>query len=125
MVAKVERSLLINQKIRFSSANSFKPSQEKGGGWLNPTFKISQKDKDKQMNESLLISFEEAGRLLGGLHPNTLRQRKAGTDNLTHVTGFGRRIMLLREEVNALVDSKIAQAQAIERDRQKILRLAS
>jgi len=31
------------------------------------------------MNESLLISFEEAARLLGGLHPNTLRQRKAGT----------------------------------------------
>lgn len=77
------------------------------------------------MNESLLISFEEAGRLLGGLHPNTLRQRKAGTENLTHVIGFGRRIMLLREEVNALIDSKIAQAQAIERDRQKILHLAS
>ncbi len=77
------------------------------------------------MNESLLISFEEAGRLLGGLHPNTLRQRKAGTENLTHVTGFGRRIMLLRDEVNALIESKIAQAQAIERDRQKILRLAS
>jgi hypothetical protein len=33
--------------------------------------------------------------------------------------------MLLREEVNALIDSKIAQAQAIERDRQKIFRLAS
>ncbi|HYJ87183.1 MAG TPA: hypothetical protein VEW46_14070 [Pyrinomonadaceae bacterium] len=32
------------------------------------------------MSESLLISFEEAGRLLGGLHPNTLRQRKAGTE---------------------------------------------
>ena len=77
------------------------------------------------MNESLLISFEEAARLLEGLHPNTLRQRKAGTESLTHVTGFGRRIMLLREEVYALIDSKIAQAQAIERDRQKILRLAS
>ena len=33
------------------------------------------------MNESLLISFEEAGRLLGGLHPNTLRQRKAGANS--------------------------------------------
>src|SRR6266542_6897137 len=64
---------------------------KKKGGWLNPTFKISQRGEDKQMNESLLISFEEAGRLLGGLHPNTLRQRKAGTENLTHVTGFGRR----------------------------------
>jgi hypothetical protein len=50
------------------------------------------------MSESLLISFEEAGRLLGGLHPNTLRQRKAGTENLTHITGFGRRIMLLHSD---------------------------
>ena len=94
-------------------------------GRVKSEFQINQKDRDTEMNESLLISFEEAARLLGGLHPNTLRQRKAGTENLTHVTGFGRRIMLLREEVNALIDSKIAQAQAIERDRQKILRLAS
>ena len=77
------------------------------------------------MNESLLISFEEAGRLLGGLHSNTLRQRKAGTGNLTHVSGFGRRVMLLREEVNTLVELRIAQALAGERDRRKILRLAS
>jgi hypothetical protein len=33
--------------------------------------------------------------------------------------------MLLREEVEALVQLRIAQAQAIERDRQKFLRLAS
>ena len=77
------------------------------------------------MSESLLISFEEAAQVLGGLHTSTLRERKAGTENLTHVRGFGRRVMLLREEVNALIDSKIAQAQATERDRQKILRLAS
>jgi hypothetical protein len=77
------------------------------------------------MNESLLISFEEAGRLLGGLHPNTLRQRKVGTGNLTHVSGFGRRVILLREEVNALVELRIAQAQAAERDRRKMLWLAS
>jgi hypothetical protein len=77
------------------------------------------------MNESLLISFEEAGRLLGGLHPNTLRQRKGGAENFTHVAGFGRRVMLLREEVNALVELRIAQAQAAERDRRKMLRLAS
>jgi hypothetical protein len=112
-------------KIRFSSAESSTSSQGKRGGWLNPNFKINQKDEDGQMNESLLISFEEAGRLLGGLHPNTLRQRKAGTENLTHVTGFGRRVMLLREEVDALVELKIAQAHAAERDRRKILRLAS
>jgi hypothetical protein len=100
-------------------------SSTKKGGWLNPNFKINQKDEDRKMNESLLISFEEAGRLLGGLHPNTLRQRKAGTENLTHVTGFGRRVMLLREEVSALVEMKIAQAHAAERDRRKMLRLAS
>jgi hypothetical protein len=77
------------------------------------------------MNESRLISFDEAGRLLGGLHPNTLRERKGGTENLTHIRGFGRRVMLLREEVHTLVDLKIAQAQAAERDRRKMLRLAS
>lgn len=77
------------------------------------------------MKESRLISFEEAGRLLGGLHPNTLRQRKGGTDTLTHVTGFGRRVMLIREEVEALINSKISQAQAAERDRRKMLRLVS
>jgi hypothetical protein len=70
------------------------------------------------MSESLLISFEDAGQLLGGLHPKALRQRKAGTENLTQVSGFGRRVMLLREEINALVQLRIAQAQAAERDRQ-------
>lgn len=104
-------------------SSTFNP--RKKGRLVKSESQISQKDEDKQLTESLLISFEEAGRLLGGLHPNTLRQRKAGTENLTHVTGFGRRVMLLREEVNALVDLKIAQAHANERDRRKILRLAS
>ena len=98
-------------------------TQQKRGGWFITTFEITE--KGKQMNESLLIDFEEAGRLLGGLHPNTLRQRKGGTENLTHVSGFGRRVMLVREEVNALVESKIAQARAAERDRRKMLRRAS
>ena len=98
-------------------------TQQKRGGWFNTTFEITE--KSKQMNESLLIDFEEAGRLLGGLHPNTLRQRKGGTENLTHVSGFGRRVMLVREEVNALVESKIAQARAAERDRRKMLWRAS
>jgi hypothetical protein len=98
-------------------------TQQKRGGWFNTTFEITE--KGKQMNESLLIDFEEAGRLLGGLHPNTLRQRKGGTENLTHVSGFGRRVMLLREEVNALVELKIAQARAAERDRRKMLQQAS
>jgi len=71
------------------------------------------------------MSFEDAGKLLGGLHPNTLRQRKGGTERLTHVPGFGRRVMLIRDEVEALVDLKIGQAHAIERGRRKMLRLAS
>ena len=77
------------------------------------------------MNESLLISFEEAAQLLGGLHTSTLRERKGGTENLTHVRGFGRRVMLLREEVTALLEVKISQAHAGERDRRKILRMVS
>jgi hypothetical protein len=100
-------------------------TKEKRGRLVKSEFQISQKDEDTEMNESLLMSFEEAARLLGGLHPNTLRQRKAGTENLTHVTGFGRRIMLLREEVNALIELKISQAHAGERDRRKILRMVS
>jgi hypothetical protein len=104
-------------------SSTFNP--RKRGGWLNPNLRLTKKMRNNEMNESLLISFEEAGRLLGGLHPNTLRQRKAGTENLTHVTGFGRRIMLLREEVNALIELRISQAHANERDRRKILRMVS
>ena len=74
------------------------------------------------MNESRLISFQESGQLLGGLHANTLRQRKGGSENLTHVAGFGRRVMLIREEVEALVQLRIDQARATERGRQKMLR---
>ena len=90
---------------------------------VSPLF-ISGLIGTEQVSDSRLLSFEEAGRLLGGLHPNTLRQRKAGTESLTHVTGFGRRVMLIREEVNALIEWKIAQAQAAERDRRKVLQLA-
>jgi hypothetical protein len=77
------------------------------------------------VNKSRLISFDEAGEMLGGLHPNTLRQRKGGTETLTHVAGFGRRVMLLRDEVEALVELRIGQAHAKERDRRRMLRLAS
>lgn len=74
------------------------------------------------MSESPLISFEEGGRLLGGLHANTLRQRKAGTAFLTHVP-MGRRVMLIRAEVEDLIERKISQAQADERKRRKTLQL--
>lgn len=76
------------------------------------------------MSESLLISFEEAGNLMGGLHANTLRQRKAGTAFLTHVP-MGRRIMLIRAEVVDLIERRIAQAQADERKRRKTLQLVT
>ena len=61
------------------------------------------------------MSFEEASTLMGGLHPNTIRQRKGGTANLTHVPGFGRRVFLVRAEVEKLVADRIAQAQAEHR----------
>lgn len=73
---------------------------------------------------SKLISFEDAGILCGGLHPNTFRQRKAGTDMLTHVP-FGRRVMLIRAEVEKLVEDKIAAAQADERKRRQNFRLVT
>lgn len=78
-----------------------------------------------EMNESPLISFEDAAALLGGMHPNTIRQRKAGTELLTHVPGFGRRVFLVRTEVMELLERKIAQAQASERKRRKGLHLVS
>ena len=70
-----------------------------------------------------LISFEDAAKLLGGMHPNTIRERKGGTEFLTHVPGFGRRVFLIRAEVEALVDKKINEALAIERKRRKGLQL--
>lgn len=76
------------------------------------------------MSESPLISFEDAGKLMGGLHANTLRQRKAGTGLLTHVP-MGRRVLLIRAEVEKLIEDRIAQAQADERKRRKTLRLVS
>lgn len=75
--------------------------------------------------DSRLISFEEASGMLGGLHPNTIRQRKGGTEMLTHVSGFGRRVFLVRAEVMELLERKIAEAQAKERKRRKGLHLVS
>lgn len=85
--------------------------------------------KGKPKIDSRLISFEAAAVLIGGgeggLHPNTIRQRKGGTEELTHVPGFGRRVFLIRAEVMALVDRKISQAQAGHRKDRKGLRLVS
>lgn len=74
------------------------------------------------MSQSRLISFKDAAELAGGLHPNTFRQRKAGTEHFTHVE-IGRRVFLLREEFNEWLDKKIALAQADNRKRTKNLHL--
>lgn len=74
------------------------------------------------MSESRLISFKDAGVLAGGLHPNTFRQRKAGTEHFTHVP-MGRRVMLIRSEVEEWIEKKINQAKANERRRTKTLQL--
>lgn len=76
------------------------------------------------MSESRLISFKEASQLAGGLHPNTFRQRKAGTDKITHVP-IGRRVFMLRVEFDEWLEDRIIQAQAEERKRRKTLRLVS
>jgi len=78
------------------------------------------KTKAKAKTDSPLISFQDAGELLG-LHANTIRQRGAGTENLTHVDEFGRRVFLIRSEVEDLLAAKIATAQDKERKRQKLI----
>lgn len=76
------------------------------------------------MSTSKLLSFEEGAEMLG-LHHTTVRQRKGGTEMLTHVPGFGRRKFLIRAEVQALVDRKITQALEQDRQRKTLLRMAS
>ena len=71
---------------------------------------------------SRLISFKDAAELAGGLHPNTFRQRKAGTEHLTHVE-LGRRVMLVRSEVEEWIEKKIQQGKANQRQRTKNLHL--
>jgi hypothetical protein len=71
---------------------------------------------------SKLISFEDAGILCGGLSASTFRCRKAGTHLLTHVP-WGRRVMLIREEVEKLIEEKIARAQSEEIQRRKNFRV--
>lgn len=73
---------------------------------------------------SRLVSFKEASAMCGGLSVSAFRDRKAGTHNLTHVP-FGRRVMLIREEVEKLIEDQIAAAQAEERKRRKNFRLVT
>jgi hypothetical protein len=76
------------------------------------------------MNEkSPLISFEQAAEILP-LHHTTFRQRKAGTADLTHVR-LGRRVFLVRSEVEALAHKLIKSAKTENEHRKTLLRLAS
>jgi hypothetical protein len=59
------------------------------------------------------------------LHHTTVRQRKGGTEMLTHVTGLGRRKFLIRSEVEALVNRVIKQSEDQDSQRKGLLRLAS
>lgn len=74
--------------------------------------------------DSRLISFEEAAQLLGGISQSAIRQRKGGTKDLTHVPGFGRRVFLIRSEVEDLVTERIEQAKAAHRKHFKVLKRA-
>jgi hypothetical protein len=73
---------------------------------------------------SRLVSFEEAAEMLQ-LHHTTIRQRKGGTEMLTHVAGLGRRKFLVRAEVEALVAKVIKQSEEQDGQRKGLLRLAS
>jgi hypothetical protein len=75
------------------------------------------------MTKSLYLSFEEAALMLK-LHHTTIRQRKAGTEMLTHVPQ-GRRRFLLRIEVEALQQTAIKLAKEQDQERKTLLRLAS
>ena len=74
--------------------------------------------------DSRLISFEEAAQLLGGISTSAIRQRKGGTESLTHVPGFGRRVFLIRTEVEELVTQRIEQAKATHRKNFRLLKRA-
>lgn len=71
-----------------------------------------------------LISFERAAEILN-LHHTTIRQRKAGTGELTHVRGLGRRVSLIESEVLALAQKTIEESKNSEQERKSLLRLAS
>lgn len=61
-----------------------------------------------------LISCEYAAEQCGGISAATFRQRKAGTENLTHVS-IGSRVMLIREEFEDWLEREIAKAKADHR----------
>lgn len=79
--------------------------------------------KVSDIRERDLITFNEASLILP-LHHTTFRQRKAGTDELTHVR-FGRRVFLIRTEVEALARKTMKASRDENEQRQTLLRIAS
>lgn len=61
-----------------------------------------------------LVSCEYAAEQCGGISAATFRQRKAGTENLTHVP-MGSRVMLIRDEFEEWLEREIAKAEADHR----------
>lgn len=74
--------------------------------------------------EETLITFERGGELLS-LHHTTIRQRKGGTAELTHVRGFGRAVKLIESEVLALRRRKIEESREHQQEMKSLIRLAS
>lgn len=70
--------------------------------------------------ESRLITFGEGAAILK-LHHTTIRQRKAGTIMLTHVRQ-GRRIFLIKKEVEALAQAVVKTAIEQDQERKTLLR---
>jgi hypothetical protein len=65
-------------------------------------------NSDKNEIKQGFMSLQEAGTLLG-ISPDAIRLHKAGTETLTHIR-MGSKIVLIRAEVMAFIESKIANA---------------
>lgn len=59
------------------------------------------------------MTFAEASAMLC-LDHTTIRKRQAGTDSFTHVR-MGRRVLLVRSEVERLLTEQIEKARALQR----------
>lgn len=73
------------------------------------------------------ISLQDAAQLLG-VHPETIRLRKAGTESLTHIR-LGSKVVLIRAELEEFIAAKIKDARAHSlqskiKNHQRRLRLA-
>lgn len=64
--------------------------------------------------KSRLVSCEYAAEECGGVSAAMFRQRKGGTENLTHVP-MGSRVMLIRDEFEEWLEREISKAEADHR----------